>query len=158
LPDLFDQKPDPAEVLMSSSYNVGADRAAAAAKVNGPAIGLMVTAGVGMLAQLAGIIAHLAGVGMAGLSGAGGSPEAERIQAMMSGGLGIVSGVIGIIVGVVVLLGAMKMKNLTSYGFAMTSAILAMIPCISPCCCLGIPIGIWAIVALVDQNVKNSFV
>jgi hypothetical protein len=33
-----------------------------------------------------------------------------------------------------------------------------MIPCLSPCCCLGLPIGIWALVVLLDNNVKASFV
>jgi len=61
------------------------------------------------------------------------------------------------VIGVVILLGALKMKNLQSYGFAMTAAILAMIPCLSPCCLLGFPMGIWAIAVLVDPQVKAAF-
>lgn len=146
---------------MSSGYNVGADRAAAAAKVNGPAIALMVTAGIGMLLQVINLLMTIlgAGAGLAGLSGGGsGNPEMERIQALMGGGLGVVLGLFSLAIGVLIFIGAMKMKNLTSYGLAMAAAIVAMIPCLSPCCCLGLPSGIWAIVALVDQNVKNSFV
>jgi hypothetical protein len=32
-----------------------------------------------------------------------------------------------------------------------------MIPYISPCCCLGLPIGIWALVVLNNEQVKSSF-
>lgn len=77
--------------------------------------------------------------------------------AMMSGAVGVVFGIIGIIIGVVILLGAMKMRKLESYGFAMTAAILTMIPCISPCCLLGLPIGIWALVVLLKPEVKAAF-
>jgi len=145
---------------MSSSYNVGADRAAAAAKVNGPAIALMVTAGIGMLLQVVNLLMTIlgTGAGLAGMSGgAGATPEMERVQALLGGGLGIVLGLFSLAVGVLIFVGALRMKNLTSYGLAMAAAVVAMIPCLSPCCCLGLPAGIWAIIALVDQNVKASF-
>ena len=56
----------------------------------------------------------------------------------------------------VVLAGAIKMKNLRSRGFALTAAILAMLPC-SLCCLLGLPFGIWALVVLNDADVKAAF-
>jgi hypothetical protein len=145
---------------MSSSYNVGADRAAAAAKVNGPAIALMVTAGVGCLLQVLSLLMRVLGMAGGAMSGGmpGAPPEMEQIQAMMQGPIGIVTGVLSLAIGVAIFVGAMRMKALSSYGFAMAAAVLAMIPCISPCCCLGLPAGIWAIVALMDQNVKASFV
>jgi predicted PurR-regulated permease PerM len=65
--------------------------------------------------------------------------------------------VIAIAVGVVVLLGALKMKKLESREWAMTASILAMIPCISPCCIVGLPIGIWALVVLSKPEVKSAF-
>jgi hypothetical protein len=49
------------------------------------------------------------------------------------------------------------MKNLQSYGLAMTASIVAMIPCISPCCILGLPFGIWALVILNRPEVKAAF-
>ena len=121
----------------------------------------MVTAGVGMLLQVVNLLMTIlgAGAGLAGMSGgAGATPEMERIQALMGGGLGIVLGLFSLAVGVLIFVGALRMKNLTGYGLAMAAAVVAMIPCLSPCCCLGLPAGIWAIVALVDQNVKASFV
>jgi hypothetical protein len=125
----------------------------AQAKVSGPAMGLMVTAGIGIALQLLGIVMNLMGMG----AGAAGGNGEDAMFTMMSGTVGLVSGVIGIIVGVVVFMGAQKMKALESYGFALTSAILAMIPCISPCCVIGLPIGIWALVVLNNDAVKAAF-
>jgi len=59
--------------------------------------------------------------------------------------------------GVLVFIGAMKMKNLENYSLAMAAAIVAVIPCISPCCLLGLPFGIWALVVLNDSSVKAAF-
>jgi len=59
--------------------------------------------------------------------------------------------------GVLITYGGIKMKNLQNYSLAMSSSIIAMIPCLSPCCCLGLPIGIWGLVVLSDANVKAAF-
>jgi hypothetical protein len=65
---------------------------------------------------------------------------------------------IGLVVPIVVLLGTIRMEKLQSYGFAMTAAILSIIPCTSPCCFLiGTPIGIWALWVLTDPDVKAAF-
>jgi hypothetical protein len=49
------------------------------------------------------------------------------------------------------------MQQLTSHGLAMAAAIIAMIPCFSPCCVLGLPFGIWALVVLSKPEVKSQF-
>mgnify|MGYP007050631440 CR=1 FL=1 len=53
--------------------------------------------------------------------------------------------------------GAWRMRELRSYGLAMTSAIIAVIPCCGPCYCLAIPLGIWALVVLAKPEVKSAF-
>ena len=126
-------------------------------KVNAPAIGLMVTAIIGMLFQLVNILLQILGVGMGALGG-GQVERADQMMSMLSGGLGIVFGLIGLAIGAVILFGAMKMRKLESYGLSMAAAILAMIPCLSPCCILGLPLGIWALIVLMKPEVKQSFV
>ena len=74
-----------------------------------------------------------------------------------SGTIGLVFNFIAIAVGVVILLGALKMKRLESHGFAMAASILALVPCTSPCCVIGIPVGIWALVVLAKPEVKGAF-
>ncbi len=124
----------------------------AASKVSLPAIGLIVVASLAILAYLVAILLNLLGVGLG--ASAGGS---EGMAGMLQGGLGVVMYLVFIVMAIVILLGAFKMKSVSSYGFALTSAILAALPCWGPCCCLGLPIGIWAIVVLMDQNVKAAF-
>jgi hypothetical protein len=122
-------------------------------KVQGPAIGLMVTGGIGILLCILGIALNVLNIGLGAAQGGG----EQQLPIMASGGLGIVQALVGLAISGVALYGGMQMKSLQSYGLAFTSAILVMIPCISPCCLIGLPIGIWAIVVLNDPIVKASF-
>ncbi len=56
-----------------------------------------------------------------------------------------------------VLFGAIKMKDKSNLGLARAAAIAALVPCVGPCCILGIPFGIWALLVLNKPNVKASF-
>ncbi len=126
---------------------------AAAEQVNGPAIGLIVVAVLGGLAQIAALIMNLAGASFM----AGSRVPQEAWANMFSGTIGVVSSIIGILVSGLIFLGATKMKKLESYGLAMAATIIAMVPCFSPCCLLGLPIGIWALVVLLKPEVKSAF-
>jgi len=134
------------------NYEPDSNRAAAMDQLKGPAISLMVTAGIGAAFQLLGLALNLMGAGMgAAMRGSRGMPN------IMSGGIGAFFNVIGLVMVVVVFMGASKMKNAESYGFAMAAAIIAMIPCVSPCCLLGLPLGIWALIVLLKPEVKAAF-
>lgn len=69
----------------------------------------------------------------------------------------IIGGIVILVVNGITLIGSIQMLRLRSYGLAMTAAVLAVIPCCSPCYILGIPFGIWAIVVLAQPNVKLAF-
>ena len=58
---------------------------------------------------------------------------------------------------VVILTGALRMKELRNRGLSQVACILALIPCLGPCFVLGIPFGIWGLVALNDPDVRRSF-
>jgi len=124
-------------------------------QVSGPAIGLIVTAIFGFVANALGAVWSVVGTRLQQMP-PGMDPELQRIIQSMSGALGIVSCIVGIILSFVVLYGALQMKRLRSYGWAMTSSILALVPCTSPCCLLGLPIGIWALVVLLKPEVKAA--
>lgn len=128
--------------------------AAAAARVKAPAIVLIAVAGLGILGQLVSMVFNLAGMHRIPSNM---PPEAERWFTYMSGGLGVVATVVTLVVGGLIIFGAMKMMSLQNYGLAMAAAIIAMVPCLSPCCCFGIPAGIWAIVVLSNAEVKAAF-
>ena len=128
--------------------------AGAQAKVNAPGIALMITAILGMVIQALGIVLNVVGMGATAMEGGGGD---ESVVIFAQGGVGIALGIVSLIVGVIVFLGASKMRKLESYGFAMTASIIAMVPCVSPCCILGLPFGIWALVVLMNEEVKAAF-
>jgi hypothetical protein len=126
--------------------------------VSGPATALLVTAILGIALQLLNLVLVLAGVGfMAAQQQAGAAGQNAQMMAFFRGTGAIVGAIVGSLIGIVIALGAVKMKNLQSYGLAMTASILAMIPCVSPCCLLGLPFGIWAVVVLGRPEVKSAF-
>ena len=140
----------------------GADVGARAAQeVSGPAIGLMITAALGVLAALAGIAYILSGgMSMNTFNAGGQNPDAMRMMRMIqssTGPMGIVVRIIGILACGFIFYGALKMKKLENYSLCMGASIIAMIPCISPCCLVGLPIGIWALVVLNKPEIKASF-
>jgi hypothetical protein len=55
--------------------------------------------------------------------------------------------------------GGVRMLSLKSYALGICGAICAAIPCISvtACCGLGVGIGIWAIVVLLNPDIKSAF-
>lgn len=81
----------------------------------------------------------------------------QKLVQMSSGTFGIVNELFCVAMSVLILVGAKKMQSLRSYEFAFTAAIVAMIPCLTPCCFLGLPFGIWALVILNKAAVKSHF-
>jgi hypothetical protein len=130
----------------------GVNRAAAEAKVKPPALTLLIVMAVMMLFVVLGIVLNLAGVGLG--AAAGGD---EGMQAMFQGTFGLIQGAVGLLFGGVIIYGSLQMMKLQSWGLALAACIMAMLPFFSPCCCLGLPIGIWGLVVLNDPVVKAAF-
>ncbi|HZI33647.1 MAG TPA: DUF4339 domain-containing protein [Candidatus Binatia bacterium] len=81
----------------------------------------------------------------------------QKAMHISYGPLGIVSNLFGLVLSVLILMGAIKMQSLRSYEFCVTAAILAMLPCLTPCCIIGLPIGLWALLVLMKPEVKSQF-
>jgi hypothetical protein len=121
-------------------------------RVKMPALLMMITTGIMLCLYPIALIINLVKIGQ---GAQGGGQQADL--AVVDGVAGIIGIVLGLIMSVVILIGAKKMMKLESYGFAMTTMILSMLPCFSPCCIFGLPIGIWGIIVLNDENVKAAF-
>jgi hypothetical protein len=161
--------PEFAEALAGKPETLGAPlplvspdasgREAALQQVKGPAIALKVTAIIGLALVALGFVINIATlmgyqiIPQQPMT----DPQMQKVFSGLGGGLGIVQGVVGAVIGVIVLIGAGKMRKLESYQFSMTAAVVAMIPCISPCCFLGLPFGIWALTVLNKVEVKSHF-
>lgn len=53
--------------------------------------------------------------------------------------------------------GATKMKLRENYSASLLAAVLAALPCFNPCFVVGMPFGIYALIALRDPNVRKCF-
>jgi hypothetical protein len=124
-------------------------------RVNGPGIALIVTGALGIALQLANLVALIADPQMLQRLAGGNNPNVQFQGIPNAVAIGMYS--FSLLLGVLIIYGGIKMRNLENYSLAMASPIIAMIPCISPCCCVGLPIGIWALVVLFDANVKAAF-
>jgi predicted Zn finger-like uncharacterized protein len=122
------------------------DTRGAMAAVSGPAVALKIVGGICLALTTLGLFLNLGrGVGQMawGVPGTGGSGQ-------------VAGSLLGLCWGGVVTAGAVQMSQLRAYGFAMTACIVAMIPA-SGCCILGLPFGVWGLVTLLREDVKNAF-
>jgi hypothetical protein len=69
----------------------------------------------------------------------------------------LILGVCVLVVNAVILAGAIEMRALQNYPLARAAAIMAVIPCLTPCYLLGIPFGIWALMTLIKPEVRDAF-
>jgi ABC-type glycerol-3-phosphate transport system permease component len=128
--------------------------------VKGPGLGLLIVGILGICFGLFGVLSSMLGFGAAHMQEMQdqGQQMPEWSKYFMGGGpLSIVMGVIGIASSVFVAYGGLQMQKVHSRSVCMIAAILAMIPCLSPCCPLGLPIGIWALIVLNKPEVRAGF-
>ena len=123
-------------------------------KIKAPAITLLVFTVIGMLFQLLSLGMNVLGTGM-NLANGGNSNDAAA--QLMSGVGGIVVNICGLVAGGFCIYAFLKMMKLQGRGLAYTAIIFSMIPCLGSCCWVNMFIGIWALIAMSDENVKASF-
>ena len=125
-------------------------------KLKKPAIGLIIVGvlnGIVGILSLISVILHLAGILQMQI------PMNEIERAGYNFGLAMNAGIaiLSILVAPLIIFGAVKMLKSTSFKWSKTSAILAMIPLVSCCFVVGIPIGIWSLIVLHRPDVKAFF-
>ena len=120
-----------------------------AGRVSAPAIGLMVTGGLSVLTTLV-------FMAMMAVGGAATFADPEMRDALPGIGVFMAVSIVALILEVAIIFAGLQMRNLRSWWLSMIGSILAMLPCL-PCCLLGLPIGIWAVIVLIDEDVKRAF-
>ena len=151
----------PPPSISSPVATASGGRDAALQLVKGPAVGLKVTAILNIVLALWSMVklmffpTNLEQLysAMPQLN----DPQIQKLLHLFYGPLGIADNLFGLTMSVLVLIGASKLQSLKSREFAFAAAILAMVPCLTPCCVLGLPFGIWALVALNKPEVKSQF-
>jgi H+/gluconate symporter-like permease len=141
---------------------------AAADMVKVPAIGLIVAASISIIMSLYGL-ATLSSTAAKlqemeqQMSQMNSTPQTQQFMDefvhFFSGPFGIINAIFQTVISVLILVGAIKMLKLKSYEFAFAAAIMAVVPCITPCCgwILGLIFGIWAMITLRKPEVKSQF-
>ncbi|NUP06919.1 MAG: hypothetical protein HOW73_12775 [Polyangiaceae bacterium] len=131
----------------------GPDAFAVRGKVATIATIMMVCVAIWAVLQVLGLLSNVLGLGIAAQD----RGEFGELQRYSSGAIGVISAVIGLGLSAFSFMGLMKMRELKSHGLSVAAVIVTMIPCFGPCWCINMFVGIWALVVLFDQNVKQYF-
>jgi hypothetical protein len=93
---------------------------------------------------------------MKGMAG-GGVQQAPRAEEMRQQQItGPIGSIFMVSAATFMLIGGIKMKSLRGWGWALAGSILAIFPGMC-CCCTGLLPGIWALVVLLNADVKQAF-
>jgi hypothetical protein len=125
-------------------------------KVNGPGIALMVVGILSLVTNLLnGIYQVILLLGQTAMMEM--SPEGI-LMLLTQGGWSIIQAAIGFCTAFAVIYAGTCLRATKSSGMVYAGSILAMIPCCIGCCCIvGLPAGIWALVVMQDEKVKQAF-
>jgi hypothetical protein len=116
-------------------------------------VGLKIAAAVGGVAQFVWIIFLALGIEVARNEG----NREEAFAATLFGSAGMSLGCLGIAVALFLWIGAGRMAALRSYGLSMATGVVALVPCLSPCCAITLPFGVWALFVMTRPEVKSAF-
>ena len=130
-------------------------------KVQLPSIFLMVIAFLGILNNIGGLILGIVGSSrdlIDSLFRQNVDPEALKLLVEMQDGPTLIaSSIFGLFVSGIVLIGAFQMSRMRTFPLAVIASVAAMTPFYGCCCCLGLPVGIWSLVVLFNDDVKRAF-
>lgn len=126
-------------------------------KVNGPGIALLVVGILGILGNLAYSAYTLITALILPLT------QGADISMIISSSISMVAtgGVflLSVLGSILIAVAGSRLRSLRSPGLVYAGAILACLPMCGSgvCCCLGLPVGIWVIVTMQDEQVKAAF-
>jgi hypothetical protein len=126
---------------------------AAAGKLRGPALGLMLVSGVNILVCLIVVIFALQSVLAQRQTQVTTETTAESLSLVSL----LTSCGVSMIISGMILVGTQAMRSVRSFAMCVTISIIAVIPICSPLFALGVPFGIWALVVLMQPEVRYAF-
>jgi hypothetical protein len=59
-------------------------------------------------------------------------------------------------VATLVLIGSLQLLRQRSWVLGLTAAVLLLVPCLGPCCPIGMPIGAWTLFVLLQPDVRQA--
>ncbi len=134
---------------------VASGQSTALQMVRGPAIFILVLAILNILTSVLGLVWGAVQDQILDISTM--PAESVEFQKKINMFFSLPANLLGGALAITCLLGSLSMMKLKSYGFAMATAIIMLIPCGNCCCFLNIGAGIWALVVLSKPEVKAAF-
>lgn len=123
------------------------------AKVMAPAIALLVVSVIGIGASLFNVAFSFSEPDI--------DPNAPPfVQEMQKGSVGPMAAVIQgifVLVNAFIIFGAVQMMRQKMRGVAIAASVVAMVNFGTCCCVLGIPVGIWSVIILLQDDVRAAF-
>ena len=134
-------------------------------KVAGPAIGLIVVGVLGVLLTIPSFFVGMIDPSIFDELQAKLPPEAREhfdvteIIANSTSTLSTVWNVLILVANVFIAWAGVRMLSLKSWTAAIVASSLMLVTCCVQCCCcpIGVGIGIWSLIVLLDPNVKQAF-
>jgi hypothetical protein len=132
-------------------------------RVRAPAIAMIVLGAAGALLHAVGALASLIGAVL--------TPELDRYvvrppidwvrEVRLANPIApFVWCAAGVAISSLVVFAGVRMYELRSWALAVAGAVLLFVPCGGPMCCtcgFSIPFGVWALVVLLNEDVKRTF-
>jgi hypothetical protein len=140
--------------MMTNNPVPGAPAGDPRSRVSNPAVGLLITGIIGGIFELTSFISGLFGASWLAMMA---DDVPESVANMFRASFWTAGSLVGMLIAAFLVLAWSKMKNLESWGLCVAASILAMVPCISPCCLIGLPVGVWCLVILNSSDVKAAF-
>jgi len=133
-------------------------------RVMAPALALTAVGAINLLQSIYAVGRNLLGMNAGGPPPANiqDNPDLMKIYNAMQpyqGVINVAGSVLALICAVVIILAGVQMMRRKMYPLCLTGSVLAAIPCLSflACCLVGEGVGIWAVVILMQSDVKRSF-
>ena len=83
--------------------------------------------------------------------------QIEQVRQMrLDTPLSLASVIVGGLASALILVGGLRMKALKGWGLAVTGSVLTFYP-LGGCLCCGAPLGLWALIVLMNADVKAAF-
>jgi hypothetical protein len=117
-------------------------------KVRIPAIILIIMSALGIVAALGALVFFVIMLFV--------DPPQQRADDMIGVAFAFGGSILLLVMKAVAVAGSVQMARMRAYPFAMTAAILQIVPC-SPCWILDTPFGLWALIVLMMPDVRAAF-
>ncbi len=124
------------------------------AKLMAPAIGLLITGVLGLILTIVSIVMAL---GPPPPIDPNAPPFLQEFQKGANGPQAAVIQCLFLLVNFFIIFGAVQMMRQKMRGVGIAASVVAMVNVGNCCCLIGIPIGIWSVVILMQEDVKAAF-